>query len=161
MSLADVLVLELYFGRKNATQIIEVLDPWCFSGETSKATIAFKGFSQSILDIAKDNGKQIAHFTEESKTAYLLSAFLTRERPALIRESRAKQTPSGRLESSVNLGILTAGFLPGSPVLAAIPGSDLCKSYPLCLSFCFRSLRSDTPNANEHGAAAALPLAAG
>ena len=160
MSLADVLVLELYFGRKNATQMIEVLDPWCFSGETSKATIAFKGFSQSILDIAKDNGKQIAHFTKESKTAYLLSAFLTRERPALIRESRAKQTPSGRLESSVNLGILTAGFLPGKPVLAAIPGRDLCK-YPLCLLFIFRSLRSDTPNANEHGAAAALPLAAG
>jgi hypothetical protein len=53
MSLADVLVLELYFGRKNATQIIEVLDPWCFSGETSKATIAIKGFSQSVLDKAK------------------------------------------------------------------------------------------------------------
>ena len=130
MSLADVIVLELHFGRKSTVELIGALDPWCYPDETSKASIGIKGFSQQNLDKAKSLGRNFADFTEESKTTYLLSAFLTRERPALLRPSLAGKArlltvpADTRPESIVDSGLLSAHvLLPATIILAAPPGN--------------------------------------
>ena len=39
LSLADVIVLEGAFGRKNTVEIINSIDTWCFPGDDKKADI--------------------------------------------------------------------------------------------------------------------------
>ena len=48
LSLADVIVLEGAFGRKNTVEIINSIDTWCFLGDDKKADIGVTRFSKAL-----------------------------------------------------------------------------------------------------------------
>ena len=86
-SLADAIVLEHRLGLTNAAQIVLVVDPWCYPGDETPATVGAKRVLQSAVDKAKDVGTNFKHFTAESMSAYLLSPLLLPKgnRPSLVR----------------------------------------------------------------------------
>ena len=118
LSLADVIVLEGAFGRKNTVEIINSIDMWCFPGDDKKADIGVTRFPQSDFDKANHNGRMFTQFTEESKTSSLLSPLLTRERPVLIRPSRARVTNPSSAELRPKPSVIH-GFLPATVLLCA------------------------------------------
>jgi hypothetical protein len=67
MSLADVIVLELHFGRNGTVELIGALNPWCYPDKTSKARIGIRVFAQITLDKVKEIGRKFEGFTEEIK----------------------------------------------------------------------------------------------
>ena len=87
LSLADLIVLDHRLGRPAATDFARLVDPWCYPGEKTPATVAAKRYFQSVLDKAETAGRIFLFWTTESMSAYLLSPLLLRrgERPALVR----------------------------------------------------------------------------
>ena len=92
-SLADAIVLEHRLGWKNAAEIVLLVDPWCYPGEETPATVAFKGRLQSAVDKASNDGINFNDWTAESISAYLLSPLLLPKgkRPSLVRVPRLKR----------------------------------------------------------------------
>ncbi len=88
LSLADTIVLVHRLGSTNAVNFINVVDPWCYPGDQTRAPCLLKPYIQSAVDKASNFGKRFHLWTEESMSAYLLSPLLVQpgERPDLIRK---------------------------------------------------------------------------
>ena len=75
LSLADGIVLVQCLGITKAADFVGSVDPWLYpDGKTPGP--GCRRFTQSAVDKATVAGKQFFNWTEESKTAYLLSALL-------------------------------------------------------------------------------------
>jgi hypothetical protein len=87
ISLADAIVLVHRLGLTNAAQIVLAVDPWCYPGDETPATVGARGVLQSAVDNANGAGANYKHFTAESISAYLLSPLLLPKgkRPSLVR----------------------------------------------------------------------------
>ena len=125
LNVADVIILEQYLGRTHANEFIRAVDPWCYPGEKTQAAVGLKSTVQRLLDKSRDAMKNLHHFSEESKSAFLLSRILMKERPALIRKSKAERGNSApeappALAAPVDLGVFPASLvLPPSDLLPA------------------------------------------
>ena len=90
LSLADTIVLVHRLGIVHAAEIVAVVDPWQYPEETMAAGPGIKRYIQRAVDTATHAGKNILDWTDESKTGYLVSPLLSRNRPCLVRISKAK-----------------------------------------------------------------------
>ena len=94
LTVADLIVLEKHLGRPHATEFVRAVDPWCYPGETTQAGVVLKKLVQSVLDKSRDAVKSFHLFSEESKSPFLLSPILAKERPVLIRKLQGKRGSS-------------------------------------------------------------------
>ena len=119
LMVADAIILEQHLGRTNATEFIRAVDPWCYPGEKTKAVVGLKSCVQRLLDKSRKVVKDFHQFSNESKSAFLLSPILIKERPALTRKS--KEAPPS-LEAPVDLGVLPASLVlpPSDPLTACL-----------------------------------------
>ena len=88
---ADAIILEQHLGRTHATEFIRAVDPWCYPGEKTQASLELRSCVQHVLKKSRSAMKNLHHFSEESKSAFLLSPILIKERPALIRKPKAER----------------------------------------------------------------------
>jgi hypothetical protein len=91
-SLADAIVLEHRLGMSNALKTVQSVDPWCYPGEETPATVAVRSRLQSAVDKASNDGNHFNDWTAESISAYLLSPLLLPKgkRPSLVRAVKAR-----------------------------------------------------------------------
>ena len=91
LSLADAIVLMKHLGQTKAAAFIDVVDPWCFPTEKTRAPVGIFSYVQKAVDKAAHAGKDFRFWIPESLTAYLRSPLLVLngKRPDLIRISRA------------------------------------------------------------------------
>ena len=134
LTVADAIALEQNLCLTHATEFIRAVDPWCYPGDKTQAAVVLKGCVQCLLSKSRDVVKIFSLFSEESKSAFLLSPILTKERPALIRKPQGKRgSPSPAAPPAptahVDLGVLPASDLlpaclvqlPAPPVAPALP----------------------------------------
>ena len=127
LMVADAIILEQHLGLTHATEFIRAVDPWCYPGENTQAAVVLKSCLQHLLDKSRDAVKTFNLCSEESKSAFLLSPILVKERPSLIRKPQAKRgyfAPEAppALAAPVDSGVFPASVVP--------PPSDLL---PACL----------------------------
>ena len=127
LTVADAIVLEQHLGLTHAIEFIRAVDPWCYPGEETQAALSLRHCVQRVLAKCRDAVQYLNHFSEESKSAFLLSPILVKERPALIRKPQGKRVSSAPAAppapaAPVDLGVLPASLVP--------PPSDLL---PACL----------------------------
>ena len=92
LTVTDAIVLDQIFGPVKAAEIVKIFDPWCYPGESMKSTKSVKRTIQSAIDKARGGmGKSMAHFTEESKSSFLLSPILTKKLPVPVRKPKAER----------------------------------------------------------------------
>ena len=165
LTVADAIVLEQHLGRTQATEFIRAVDPWCYPGEKTQAVLVLKSCVQRLLAKSLDAVKSLSLFSEESKSAFLISPILVKERPALIRKPYAERGYSApeappAPAAPVDLGVLPASLvLPPSDLLPAcfvqppapppvapalpLPHHAICRSKPLDLGICSSFPRFD------------------
>ena len=125
LTVADAIALEQHLGLTHATEFIRAVDPWCYPGDETQAAVVLKGCVQCLLSKSRGAVKSFHQFSEESKSAFLLSPILIKERPALIRKSKAERGNSApeappALAAPVDLGVFPASLvLPPSDLLPA------------------------------------------
>ena len=111
LTVADAIALEQHLGLTHATEFIRAVDPWCYPGDETQTAVVLKGCVQCLLSKSRGAVKSFHQFSEESKSAFLLSPILIKERPALIRKPIAYSAPE-------------APSAPAAPVdLSAFPAS--------------------------------------
>ena len=91
LMVADAIILEQHLGPSHAIEFIRAVDPWCYPGEKTQAAVVLKSCVHRLLDKSRDAVKSLSLFSEESKSAFLLSPILIKERPALIRKPYAER----------------------------------------------------------------------
>ena len=83
LSLADGIVLVQCLGLTKAAEFVSSIDPWLYPGvKTTEPGCPGPGcrtFIHSDVDKAAFAGKQFFNWTDESKSAYLLSSLLVRK----------------------------------------------------------------------------------
>ena len=84
LSLADLIVLVHRLGLGQAAGFVAVVDPWKYPDEATTGAPVIKHYIQGAVDKATHAGKIFHSWTEESKTEYLLSPLLSRNRPCLL-----------------------------------------------------------------------------
>ena len=92
-------------GLGQAAGIVAVVDPWKYPDEATTGAPAIKGYIQGAVDKATHAGKTFHEWTEESKTEYLLSPLLSRNRPCLV---RIPKTARAKSESASVMPVLPA-----------------------------------------------------
>ena len=122
LAVADAIILEQHLGRTHATEFIRAVDPWCYPGEERQAVVVLQSCVNKLFDKCRDLVKTFSLFSEESKSAFLLSPNLTKERPALIRNPQGKRGYSAPEAPPAPAAPVDLGVLPASLVL---PPSDL------------------------------------
>jgi len=127
LMVADAIILEQHLGRTHATEFIRAVDPWCYPGEKTQASLELRSFVQQVLKKSRDAVKSLSLFSEESKSAFLLSPILIKERPALIRKPYAERGYSApeappALAAPVDEGVLPASLVlpPSEPLTACL-----------------------------------------
>jgi len=134
ISLADAIVLVHRLGLTNAVQIVLAVDPWCYPGEETPATVGARRVLQSAVDKANGAGTNYKHFTAESISAYLLSPLLLPKgkRPSLVRAGLK------RAASDATLGGAADDASPASAAAADDPsaagGGSSADKTPWCVS---------------------------
>jgi len=93
LSLADGIVLVQFMGVTDAARLISLVDPWCYPGSSTPASIGIKRYVQSAVDKAASKGKTFCIFRAERVSAYLLSPLLVPngERPSLLDLTECKR----------------------------------------------------------------------
>ena len=149
LMVADAIILEQHLGLPHAIEFIRAVDPWCYPGEKTQAVAVLKHCVQRLLGKSRDAVKTFNLCSEESKSAFLRSPILVKERPSLIRKSQAKRgysapeappalaapVDSDGLQASLVLppsGLLPACLvqLPASsPVASAPPPAAPCRPH--------------------------------
>ncbi len=71
-SLADSIVLVHRLGLRTAAKIVLLVDPWCYHGEETPATVVVIRALQIAVDKAANDGKRFSAWTA---TAVSMSAF--------------------------------------------------------------------------------------
>ena len=106
LSLADAIVLVQHLGRTKAAAFINVVDPWCYPTEKTRALVGIATYVQIAVDKAAHASKDFHHWTPASLTAYLLSPLLIPKgkRPDLIRKSLAAPRSSEVSDPDGGLG---------------------------------------------------------
>ena len=110
LSLADAIVLVQHLGYTKAAAFIDVVDPWCYPTEKTRAPVGINNFLQRAMDKAA-HAFTLHHWTPESLTAYLLSPLLILKRPDLIRipkaapRSSTASDPNGGLDGDLGGGL--------------------------------------------------------
>jgi hypothetical protein len=128
LTVADAIILEQHLGLTNATEFISTVDPWCYPGEKTQAVVALKSHVQRLLEKSRNAVKNCQQYTEKSKSAFLLSPILIKERPVLIRKSQAVRGSS-------------APKAPPAPVASPVKKpSTRGKDYPQNMRIDFRKL---------------------
>ena len=122
LMVADAIILEQHLGRTHALEFISAVDPWCYPGEKTQASVELRCCVQDELKKSRDAGRSLHQFSEESKSAFLLSPILVKERPALIRKPYAERGYSAPEAPPAPAAPVDLGVLPASLVL---PPSDL------------------------------------
>ena len=122
LMVADAIILEQHLGLTHATEFIRAVDPWCYPGENTQAAVVLKSCVHRLLGKSRDAVKSLSLFSEESKSAFLLSPILIKERPALIRKPYAERGYSAPEAPPAPAAPVDLGVLPASLVL---PPSDL------------------------------------
>ena len=122
LAFVDLIVLEKRLGRPRATEFVRAVDPWCYPGETTQAGVVLKKLVQSVLEKSRDAVKYFHLFSEESKSAFLPSPILIKERQVLIRKTQGKRGSSAPVAppaptAPVDLGVLPTGHLLPASVL--------------------------------------------
>ena len=95
ISLADTIVLVHRLGFVHAGEIVAVVDPWQYPEEATTVVSGIKNCIQSAVDKATDAGRSFHKWTGESKTEYLVSPLLSRNRPCLVRIPRRRGPSPG------------------------------------------------------------------
>jgi hypothetical protein len=131
LTVADAIALEQHLGLTHATEFIRAVDPWCYPGDETQAAVVLKGCVQCLLSKSRGAVKSFHQFSEESKSAFLLSPILIKERPALIRKPIAYSAPEAppAPAAPVDLSAFPASIVP--------PPSNLL---PACLAELFDKL---------------------
>ena len=138
LSLADLIVLVHRLGLGQAAGFVAVVDPWKYPDEATTGAPAIKGYSQGAVDKATHAAKIFHSWTEESKTEYLLSPLLSRNRPCLVRIPKTARAKSG--STSV------MPVLPVSPPTAlAMPGLTPAPTEPAIVQLLAPVLAEGTP----------------
>jgi len=127
LMVADAIILEQHLGPSHAIEFIRAVDPWCYPGEKTQAAVVLKSCVHRLLDKSRDAVKSLSLFSEESKSAFLLSPILIKERPALIRKPYAERGYSApeappALAAPVDEGVLPASLVlpPSEPLTACL-----------------------------------------
>ena len=116
LSLADGIVLVRCLGLKKAAEFVGSVDPWLYpDGKTPGP--GCRTFTQSAVDTAAVAGKLFFKWTEESKSAYLLSPLLVHkgERPKLFRLNAAHDASCGSTVSLVDVACHSSVLLTKLP----------------------------------------------
>jgi len=127
LMVADAIILEQHLGRTHALEFISAVDPWCYPGEKTQASVELRCCVQDELKKSRDAGRSLHQFSEESKSAFLLSPILVKERPALIRKPKAERGNSAQEAPPAPAAPVDLGAFPASVVP---PPSNLL---PACL----------------------------
>ena len=69
LSLADAIVLVQHLGRTKAAAFIDVVDPWCYPTEKTRAVLGIFSYVQQAVDKALHAGNEFIHWTPESQRA--------------------------------------------------------------------------------------------
>jgi len=127
LMVADAIILEQHLGRAHGIEFIRAVDPWCYPGEKTQAPLVLRSYLQNLLKKSRDALQNIHHFTDESKSAFLHSPILIKERPELIRKPKAKRGYSApeappALKAPVDDGVLSASLVlpPSDPLTACL-----------------------------------------
>jgi len=119
LTVADAIALQQHLGLTHTTEFIRAVDPWCYPGDETLAAVVLKGCVQCLLSKSRDVVKIFSLFSEESKSAFLLSLILTKERPALIRKPQGKRGSSSTAAPPAPTAHVDLGVLPASDLLPA------------------------------------------
>ena len=116
LTVFDLIVLEKHLGRPRAIEFVHAVDPWYYTGETTQAGVVVTRVVQTVLDKSRDAVKNFILYSEESKSAFLLSPILIMGRPVHIRKPRRKCGSSAPVAppaptAPVDLGVLPARLL--------------------------------------------------
>ena len=135
LSLADTIVLVHRLGLVNAAEIVTVVDPWQYPEDATTVAPGIRNYIQRAVDKAAHAGKNILDWTDESKTGYLVSPLLSRNRPCLVRISKAKSGSTSVMP-----------VLPASPPTAlAMPGLTPAPTEPAIVQLLAPVLAEGTP----------------
>ena len=153
LSLADLIVLVHRLGLGQAAGFVAVVDPWKYPDEATTVVPVIKSYIQGAVDKATHAGRSFHCWTEESKTEYLLSPLLSRNRPCLVRIPKTARAKSGSTSVMPVLPVSppTALAMPGltpaptepaivqllAPVLAEGPPPPPCLIHEPTTSRCF------------------------
>ena len=138
LSLADLIVLVHRLGLGQAAGFVAVVDPWKYPEEATTGAPVIRNYIQGAVDKATHAGRSFHCWTEESKTEYLLSPLLSRNRPCLVRIPKTARAKSG--STSV------MPVLPASPPTAlATPGPMAQLSEPAIVQLLAPVLAEGTP----------------
>jgi hypothetical protein len=93
LSVADAIVLVHCMGVTDAARFVSSVDPWCYPGNPTPASINVKFCIQSTVDKATSAGRKFYALLAENVTAHLLSPLLLPkgERPLLLDTSGCKK----------------------------------------------------------------------
>jgi len=114
LTVSDAIALEQHLGLTHATEFIRAVDPWCYPGNETQAAVVLKGCVQCLLSKSRGAVKSFNQFSEERKSAFLLSPILIKERPALIRKPIACSAPEAppAPAAPVDLSAFPASIVP-------------------------------------------------
>ena len=128
LSLADAIVLVQHLGHTKTAAFIDVVDPWCYSTEKTRALVGISSYAQKAVDKAAHASKDFHHWTTESLAAYLRSPLLvpTGKRPELLRKSRAapRSSPASDPDGGGDLSRGLGGGL-GAEEVGSVVGRGL------------------------------------
>jgi len=71
LSFADAIVLVQCMGLTDATRLVSSVDPWCYPGSQSPASVGVKRYLQSAVDKASSEGALFYAFLADSMGAIL------------------------------------------------------------------------------------------
>ena len=101
---ADAIILKQHLGLSHALEFIRVVDPWCYPGEKTQSVVVLKSYVSHLFSKTRDAVKNVHQFTEESKSAFLHSPILIKERPALVRKPKGERGNSFPIEKKSTEG---------------------------------------------------------
>jgi hypothetical protein len=98
LSFADAIILVQCMGLTDAARLVSLVDPWCYPGSQSPASVGVSRYLQSAVDKASSEGILFYAFLAESVSAYLLSPLLLPKgsRPLLVRKPMPNAVGSKR-----------------------------------------------------------------
>jgi len=73
LSFADAIVLVQCMGLTDAARLVGLVDPWCYPGSQSPASVVVSRYLQSAVDKASSEGILFYAFLAERLSEYLLS----------------------------------------------------------------------------------------
>ena len=115
-------------GIKQAADFVSIVDPWRYPGELTMSPLNVKVYIQSAVDKANEAGKLFVHFTEESKTDYLMSPLLVRapKKPSTVPSTGKAAKAASRFYLTMPLEEAPIGSPAPEPATAQMTAEYTC-----------------------------------